>query len=776
MKPSHKVTSVGTAVRALLRKAVAGAALAVMTMPALAEETSVPAVDATAEKEATVLPKITVKDLVDADSYRANTSQIAKLPQSLRDIPQSLTVVNRAVLDAQAATRLTDALRNVPGITISAGEGGQIGDNINLRGFSARTDLFLDGFRDRGQYSRDTFFLEAVEVLKGPSSIGFGRGSTGGVINQASKRPSLRAATEVTASAGTDDYYRVTADVNHPLSDTSALRVVALGHDSKSTRDVIESQRYGLNPSVRFGIGTLTEVTLSALLQRNRDIPDYGFPLVQFQASRSKPIDAPANKFFGFTNDRYDQDVNNLSVTIQHRMGESATLTNLSQYTKYRTTAAPTPLGGLVNPTTGATVAQPLAAGTPLESLWSIRQQRDRVIDDSSLYNQTNLTMVVPAGRLTHTFVGGVEFGRDEYHNDTFSRFNATATASPLSNVSPMPAINLGDPAYEAKPELSSSLLRLQTARTQANADTLAGFINDQIELTAQWKVVVGVRWDQFKADQNATTYAYAFPIANPAAPAPTLAETRFRTNDAMWSERAGVIWQPDERQSYYASYGTSFNPSAEAVTLTAATAPLDPEKNRSFEIGAKFNLFGDTLALTTAVFRVEKTNARTADPVTATVTVLDGLTRVEGFEIGAVGKLTDSWQVMTGYSFLDGKIVRSNDVGAGISAGIPAEGHALQNTPRHAATVWTTYRVGQAWEIGGGAVYSDKRFVNNFETAAIDGYVRVDATVAFVQPRYDLRLNLLNVTDETYFETASAGRATPATGRTVIATLAYRF
>lgn len=763
------------AVRAILGTGLAGSGVVAMALPAMAEEPAQASPDAAAsgDTQEKVLPKITVKDRDAEGNYRADVSEIGKLPQTLRDIPQSLTVVNRAVLDAQAATRLTDALRNVPGITISAGEGGQIGDNINLRGFSARTDLFLDGFRDRGQYSRDTFFLDAVEVLKGPSSINFGRGSTGGVINQASKHPGLRESTEISASAGTDSYYRVTADINQPLSDSSAFRIVALAHDSESTRDVVESKRYGLNPSIRFGIGTATEVTMSALLQRNRDVPDYGFPLVKFGSSISKPIDAPASKYFGFTDDRYDQDVNNFSVTIRHRFGESATLTNLSQYTKYRTTAAPTPLGGLIDPTTGAAIAQPVPAGTPLDALWAIRQQRDRVIDDSSLYNQTNLTIVVPGGRITQTFIGGIEFGRDEYRNDTFNRTNLNAAPG---NIAPLPPINLGDPAYVAKPELSDSLLRLQAARTLATGDTLAAYVNDQIDLTASWKLVVGLRWDRFKADQRGTTYAYTYPIVNIADPAKTITEQHFSSTDTMLSQRAGLIWQPDERQSYYVSYGTSFNPSAEAVTLTAATAPLDPEKNRSFEIGAKFNLLNDTLALTTAVFRVEKTNARTADPVTATVTILDGLTRVDGFEIGAVGKLTESLQVMAGYSFLDGQIVDSNDVGTGISLGIPAEGKTLQNTPRHAATVWTTYRLGRAWEFGGGAVYSSRRFVNNFETAAIDGYLRADLTFAFIQERYDLRLNLLNVTDKTYFETASAGRATPATGRTAIATLSYRF
>jgi catecholate siderophore receptor len=736
---------------AIVRPIAAGAmALCVALCPltSLAQE---------AKPAEATLPTVKVKD---ADEDVQPTTQIGKLPQTLRDIPQSITVINRQILEAQGATKLTDALRNVPGITISAGEGGQIGDNINLRGFSARTDLFIDGFRDRGQYSRDTFFLEAVEVLKGPSSILFGRGSTGGVINQVSKKPSRRDSAEATLSVGTESYYRATADINESVSDTTAFRVSAMGHYNESTRDVIEAERYGINPSVRFGMGTDIEVGISLLLQRNREIPDYGFPLVQFQGQLSKPIDAPANNYYGFTDDRFDQDVNNVNLSLQFKLTDTATLNNLTQYTGYKTIASPTPLGGAVNPVTGAAVAQPLPAGTPLDSLWSIRQQRDREIEDSSFYNQTNLTLVVPAA-ITQTFVTGIELGHDAYLNNTFLRSNVPPVTGNLANVQPMPPINLGNPIYQTKPALTSTLVRTQSTRTEANADTLAAYINDQMDFGLHWKLVLGVRWDNFAAEQTQYTYA-------------TLAFTDFERTDNMWSPRAGLIWQPTEAQSYYISYGTSFNPSGETLTLAANNADLDPEENRSFEIGAKLSLLDNALQVTTAIYRVEKTNARTTEP--GAVQTLDGVIRVDGFEIGATGNITANWQIIAGYSFMNGEIVKAKDIGTGISAGIPAQGKTPQNTPRHSATLWTTYRFLESWEAGGGLVYSTERFVNNFETAIVDGYTRADLTFAFVQPKYSVRLNVLNATDKLYFETASGGRATPATGRTEILSATYRF
>lgn len=754
----------GRATRVPLQQAIT-ACFALGSMPLMAQES--PSTSAPEQS-------LGVVKAVD-DANDGNTTQIGKVPQSLRDIPQAMTVINREVLDAQSATRLTDALRNVPGITISAGEGGQIGDNINLRGFSARTDLFLDGFRDRGQYTRDTFFLESVEVLKGPSSILFGRGSTGGVINQTSKKPVLRDANEVAAAVGTDSYYRLTADVNAKLSDTSALRVVALGHQNKSTRDVIESNRYGINPSLRVGIGSDTEITASLLLQRNREIPDYGFPLLKFDGQLSKPVDAPESRYYGFTDDKFNQDVNSFNLTIQHRINETATLTNLSQYTTYHTVASPTPLGGLVNPTSGAPVSGSLPIGTPLNSLYVIRQQRDREINDSSLYNQTYLTLAIP-GFITQTILAGVDIGRDQYHNDTFARTNTTYTAGNTANVYPIPAVNLGGSTYEAKPALSATVVRVRTQQTDATANSTGLYVNDQLDVTSQWKVVAGLRWDHYEVRQQQLAFNYFPTNAGPIAVTPTVALTSLQHSDNMFSERAGIIFQPDEKQSYYVSYGTSFNPSGEAVTLSANNANLDPEKNRSFEIGSKISAFNNSLLLTGAIFRVEKTNARTTDPTTASVQTLGGLVRVDGFEVGVTGKISDNWQVLAGYSFLDGKIVRSNDIGTGISLNIRAEGQVPQNTPRHNATVWTTYRFASVWEIGGGAVYASQRFVNNFGTAAIDGYVRGDMTVAYVQKKFDVRVNVLNLTDKVYFETASGGRATPATGRQVVARFAYRF
>jgi catecholate siderophore receptor len=191
--------------------------------------------------------------------------------------------------------------------------------------------------------------------------------------------------------------------------------------------------------------------------------------------------------------------------------------------------------------------------------------------------------------------------------------------------------------------------------------------------------------------------------------------------------------------------------------------------------VGAKWDLAGGNVSLNTALFRIEKTNARTPDPLTGQQ-LLSGEVQVDGVEVSVAGRITPAWQVIGGYTYLDGKIVRSSQIGTGADAGIAAQGKTFPNTPRHTASLWSTYRFAGAWEAGAGVLHSSERYLNNFESALTDGYTRVDATLAYVQPKYELRLNLLNVTDEVYFETASAGRATPVEGRKLLLTLTYRF
>src|SRR3569623_1319539 len=693
------------------------------------------------------LPEIQVKDSRRNDDYAPGISTVGgKTPTPLRDIPQSVTVVNRAVLDAQGVASLSDAVRNVPGITLGGAEGGQIGNNINLRGFSARTDLYLDGMRDRGQYYRDTFYLDSVEVLKGPSSMLFGRGSTGGVINQVSKQPSLRDHSGISATVGTDSYLRTTADFNRRLSDTSAFRVNLMGQDVGTTRDVMKNKDVGIAPSLRLGIGTPTEITLSALLQHNRAMPDYGFLDVN-----GRPIDVRRANYYQFTDDRLVQDVATLGARIEHKISPALTLRNQTQYSHYTTDAretAPNSVGTVAGG--GFTPLPTAAAGNttalPLDQLYLRYVSHDRKIQDQSIYNQTDVLAKFDTGSVKHTLIVGMELGYDTYDNQAYTRSNLPY--GPI--IAPAPL------------SMPSNSVTVTGNLAQTTASTVALYANDTLELNKHWKLIGGLRQDRYKAS-----------ISNSINSANTTGSTVVPPSDQtvnFTSVRTGAIYQPTDTQSYYLSYGTSFNPSLEQLTLTTGQQNLDPEKNRSIELGGKWDLLNGNLSLNSALFRIQKTNARTQ--VATGEYSLAGEVQVDGFEVGVAGRITPKWQLIGGYTLLDAKIVKA-------AAFENTEGKVPANTPRHSATLWSTYNFTPEWEFGGGATYMSSRYASNTNVVDAGSYARWAATVAYHQPKYDIRLNLLYLTDRRAFVSvipSDGGRSVPDIGRTALQTVTYRF
>ncbi|HEY8683959.1 MAG TPA: TonB-dependent siderophore receptor, partial [Rhodanobacter sp.] len=675
--------------------------------------------------------------------YDADSSSVgAKIPVALRDIPQSVVVVNRDLLDAQGVTSFQDALRNVPGITIGGAEGGQIGNNINLHGFSARTDIYLDGFRDAGQYYRDTFDLSAIEVLKGPSSMLFGRGSTGGVINQVSKEPELKPFGQLTATVGTDDRYRTTADINQPLSDTAAVRLNVFGQDMHSTRDALANKDYGIAPSLRLGIGTPTQITLSALLLRNHDMPDYGFPPIN-----GHPAPVSHDNFYGLTDDHTNQNVSSFNARLEHTFSPDVSLRSQLQYSQYTTNARETAANSVV---TAAGVTLNKNAGNPtdlpLQDLFVQLASHDRVIHQKTLDSQTDLVTRFDTGSVQHSLIAGVELAHENYDNQAYTRKG-------------LPLLSLLDPAEESTP---ANVTSVPGNHVRSSADTAAVYANDTIRLDDHWILVAGLRRDRFKAD-----ISNSIPTAAPGStslPPPAFAAQTV----SFTSVRGGLIYQPSDAQSYYVSYGTSFNPSLESLTLTSGTQDLAPEKNYSYELGGKWNLLDDTLQITSALFNLEQTNARTQ--TSAGEYVLDGNIRVRGGELGVGGHLSEHWQVFTGYTYMDAKVIKAAD---------GTQGNVLANTPRNTASAWTTYTFARHWEAGGGMSYMSQRFANNTDMVSAGGYTRWDGTVAYHQPRYDIRLNVLNLTNKKYFDAliqSDGGRSVPAIGRTSMVTFTYKY
>jgi catecholate siderophore receptor len=685
------------------------------------------AIAAEPKKEETfTLPPVVVRD--QNNPYVPPESSLSRIPVPLQDVPQSITIVPQRLMQERATSSFQDALRNVPGISFQAGEGGVQGNNLTLRGYNARNDIFLDGVRDQGSYFRDIFNIESVEVLKGPSSQYFGRGSTGGAINQVSKVPQLTPSYGGTLSLGNGIYLRGTADINQPITPTIAFRVNLMGHKDKLVgRDVAEQKRLGFAPSISFGLGTPTQLTLSYLVQGEDNIPDYGIPYFD----NKYPARVDRNNFYGFAREDYERTLLNVGTArFDHRFNDMFSLRNTLRYSH--------------NDREHEVTAPRFNAATFPDLFNRNRPKRDIV--EQILSNQTDLTSKFDTFGLKHTLVTGVEFSGESLDRTNYAF--ETGTVPPASVHNPN--------AHQS----AAGMIKRVSALSDGEAFGFGIFAADQIRLNEYFDLVGGVRWDYFDTDFDNTAIS------------DTNVRTRSNLNrtDKMWSYRGGLIFHPTPSQSYYFSYATAFNPSAEAIQLAANNAQTDPEKNETFEVGTKLQFFNGALSLQGAVFRINKTNARVDDPDSPTgQLVLDGKQRVQGFEIGVAGRVLPDLNVFAGYTFLDSEFRKSPDA--------EVEGNELLNVPRHSATLWTTYDFLEKWQIGGGPTYVSSRYNNAANLARIPGHVLWDATLAYqLTKNFQLRLNAINLTNDLYYSNISGGHVVPGTGRTFIFSTSFKF
>ncbi len=691
------------------------------------------------------------------------------LPAKILDTPQSINVVPAEVIRQQGLSNLQDALKNVPGITLNAGEGGTHGDLVNLRGFAAGDDYFMDGLRDTGLYDRDTFDYESIEVYKGPASTLFGRGSTGGVINQVLKAPQLFPIYDFAVTGGSNAEIRATADVNYVLSDTSAIRIDVMGQrNNQEGRPFSRSQRYGIAPSIAFGLGTDTTFTLKYLHQQEDNIPDYGIPFVF-----GKPAPVPRSAFYGLpSDDRFKTEVDVVTGRFEHKFDDVFTMSDTLRYGHYwfdsRQTAA---TYGTANCFTSAATAgfftgAPLCAALPAASrapvsfsnpffpalgtpLSAVFVQRDRPSSKGTIatvMNDLNTTARFDTGALSHTLIAGVDYDNESADLTRFTNQNTVIAATPL----------LAPDPFEAFPGTQTTVRQKPITKT----NTLGLYATDTINFGAQWALTAGVRFDHFRA---------RFDQAIGAA-------SHFSRTDDVVSPRAALVYKPTPETSVYFSYGTSFNPSAENLALAANNQALPPEKDRTFELGGKAQVWDGLLSLTAAVFTTEKTNARITDPLQPALQTLAGTEKVNGFEFGAQGRLTDHWEIIAGYTYLDPTAIGL--VAAGVHGPIP-------NTAHNQANLWTTYDFEGGFKIGGGLNYVGMRRAGtdilvspgHVITATVPGYVTLDAMVGYqVNDTFALQLNLYNLTDKYYFVNSyytrpNENHAVPGPGRTFLLT-----
>jgi len=665
-----------------------------------------------------------------------------KLGGSVQDAPQSINIVTAKTLQEESVTNLQDALKNIPGITLNAGEGTARGDTVNLRGFPAFNDFFLDGIRDAGLYTRDTFDLQTLEVLKGPSAILFGRGSTGGVINQVTKAAQLDPIQAATLQFGTNSQIRLTGDLDMPIGPSSAIRVNGMFEHSEVTdRDYVFNHRWGIAPTVAFGIGEPDSVELSWLHQEEHDRPDVGIPFLG-----GAPADIPRNVDFGLLSDYFDTSVDVATLRYKHQFNDDFSVVNTFRagiyvYRNHRS-----------SPNFGDEVPAP---GTPLSEIGVGKDDPASSGTQRNLTDQLDFHEHFDTGFLSHDLTVGLEIGRETNDIDSYiNPFDDNNTWIPYT-----PILN---------PNPHASLPRIEPVESAGHTAALvdAAYLNDTIHIGEYVDLIGGARFDRFAATFTQDTF-----IATDDGPVGSI---NYGRTDNVTSPRAAIVVKPTPNQSFYFTYGTSFDPSAEALELDSGSQNLAPVKAENYEVGAKAVWLDGLLTTTAALFRTQVDNAVITDPERPGVVISEGNQRVDGFELDASGRITPDWEILAGYIHLYPVTIGGAD---------PAnDGKLLFNTARNAVNLWTEYYLDNHWEVGTGGNFLGKRYADLANTTEIPSYFLWNGMVSYkVNDNYSLQMNVTNLLDRRYFDGAyfadhSENHVNPGAGRTFTFTARANF
>lgn len=680
----------------------------------------------------------------------------------LIDTPRSVTIIPEQIIIQTAATSLEDLLRNSPGITFGAGEGGQpLADRPFIRGQSSGNNIFVDGVRDTGGQQREVFDLEQVEVIKGADSVYSGRGSGGGSINLSSKQPRLTDAVSASAGVGTDSYYRATVDGNWRLNDTSAFRLNLMATEGDVPgRDAVDFEKYGLAMALGFGLGTDTSATINYYHLTADSMPDYGIPLDRkldnswgVTTSDSRILNVPYDSFYGLTaRDYMRNEVDSVTVKLEHKFSDTLTLRNLTRYSETLNDYVVT------NPGDGGTA---VLVG---DTWWMKRGTKSRWNPAETFANVTDLFGTFQTGALKHSFDLGVEYSRERNRNAGYTVTTTSGSACPA----PLTGFDC-TPVYDPNPSDPWTGSIVRGAVTSNTTKSTGVYANDSISLGDKWVLNLGLRWDDYAVHGVAST---GVPVAE--------------TSWDFVNYQAGLVYKPTANTSVYVSYATSSTPptvsagdqnnSGGTGSGNLATEVLDPEDTENFEVGAKAELFARRLTLSGALFQTTRKNA--AILVEDGVYEQAGETEVKGLELGFSGSVTPDWTVFGGYTYMDSELVRGayNNVNVG---------DPLANTPKNSFSLFTTYQVMTKLSLGGGVYYVDDRFGGNQGgagggTGAVyaPSYTRLDLFASYdVTDRASLQLNVKNATDEDYImRTNGVHHADPAPTSQAILTLNVRF
>lgn len=654
-----------------------------------------------------ILPQVTVQDQAErasgpVDGYRATRSAtVTRTDTALRDVPQSIQVVPETLIKDQAMRSMAQVLRYVPGTSMNPGEGGR--DQPVLRGMSTTSDFYVDGVRDDALYFRDAYNAERIEILKGASGMTFGRGGAGGVINRVTKRPLDTPLTAAEVSYGSYNSKRASADVSGRLSESAGYRVNAMLEDSGGFREGYQLSRYGINPVIEFAPSSATSVLFSYEHFEDRRTVDRGIP-----SRNGTPYETARETFFGNPEQSPSKiTVDAFTARIEHALTPDVKLRNTFSAAHYDTLRQNVQPNSSVN-----------GSGTLSISAYSQANRRN------NFFNQTELESRLQFGGFEHLVLGGLELGRQESDNTRLTGYFGAATSATVAATSPRATVTRW--AAQASDTNNST-----------TANVVALYAQDQITLSPQWKAVVGLRHDRYSVaidDRNA-------------------ANVDLSHTDKEFSPRAGLIYQPNAYSSYYASYSYAFIPSGETLSLSTSNAELEPEKAENWEIGGKWDI-NPRLSATAAVFRLDRSNVKSKDPVDPTKLVLSGLQRTEGVEVGVQGQISKDWQIYAGYANLNAEIVKATG-GSASAAAVPA-GRKVALVPKNAASLWNRFDLGNGWSTGLGVVYQSGIYASTSNAVTLPSFTRADGAIYYqIDRKTRLALNIENLFDRHYYATA---------------------
>ena len=726
---------------------------------------------------------------------------------SLQDTPQAVTVVGEETMKQQATTTLGEALRNVPGITIAIGEGGTLaGDQFKIRGFDAKDDVYLDGLRDFASYTRDSFAYQEVQVMKGPSGLMFGRGTTGGAINTVSKTPVSRTFVNGHIEGGNGAHARATADANYQISEGVAARVALMYTNTGVVdRDMVFSHRWGIAPSLAFGLDSPTTLTLSYIHQHANGRPDYGIPVsitpTSIFAVPATEYGVPRNTFLSYRTDQDKNDADIFTAKLTHVVNDWLTLENDARYASYSRYFQYTTIDRCDATVATNFCSNVLASANKTATLGGIGGGGPYQQDSNGWQDTFTANAMFNIGGMRNQVIVGGDISYQKADRTIYAyTLPTTAQFTYLLGDHTRSRANIGislfNPTHEPPPFYNVVLpTTANVAGTNATATTIvtsggkaydtAGFITDRLWFSDTLSVIAGVRVDRYIAHFTSTTVAGVTTFA--------------RAPSTIANPRGSLVYEPDENTTIYGSYGKSAVPQGTSVVgqptpITTANQALDPEKSETFELGAKYTLMGGKLGLEASLFQVNKANARLTDPNTGLVTLQSGQKqRVRGLELSATGSISDDLSVIAAYTYLDPVI--TDDLTCGgtpvvCKPNVFTIGKQIFFVPRHAASFWADYKVPglKGLTFGGGVVFQSPlhNAITTIGTApnltgisryvVIPKTVQLDAVASYQFKGYKFQVNVNNVTDRLNYSQSFGNRGTPAPGRTIIASIDMDF